>query len=72
METAKVQSSQKLTADEHRQLLHLMLEARLGDQREESLLRQGTGWFQISGTGHESMAALGLQLKDEEYLLGMD
>lgn len=45
-----------------------MLEARLGDEREESLHRQGSGWFQLAGTGHEAMAALGRLLRDEDYL----
>mgnify|MGYP000860510157 FL=1 len=49
------------------QLLKLMLESRLGDEREKSMIRQGKGWFQISSAGHEALAALGLFLTDDDY-----
>lgn len=49
------------------QLLKLMLESRLGDEREKSMIRQGKGWFQISSAGHEALSALGLFLTDEDY-----
>ena len=41
-----------------RALLRLMFLSREGDRREGILLRQGKGWFQVSGTGHETLAAL--------------
>ncbi len=50
-----------------RSLLNIMLESRLGDQREQSMIRQGKGWFHISSAGHEAMAAVGIQLEDEDY-----
>lgn len=51
-----------------RRLLLAMLESRLGDQREENLNRQGKGHFHVSGRGHEAFAAIGMQLKAEDYL----
>jgi 2-oxoisovalerate dehydrogenase E1 component len=50
-----------------RRLLSLMLESRIGDLREQSLIRQGKGWFQISSAGHEAMAAVGLLLEADDY-----
>jgi len=50
-----------------RSLLNVMLESRLGDQREQSMIRQGKGWFHISSAGHEATAAIGIQLEDEDY-----
>ena len=68
MSSTEVQSSNTLTKEKHRQIFQFMLEARLGDEREESLHRQGNGWFQIAGQGHEAMAALGVQLVAEDYV----
>lgn len=45
-----------------------MVESREGDRREGILLRQSKGWFQVSGMGHEALAALNLSLKAEDYL----
>lgn len=50
------------------ELLRLMAESREGDRREGILLRQSKGWFQVSGMGHEALAALNLSLKQEDYL----
>ena len=64
----KVQASSRLTSEQHLEIYRCMLEARLGDQREESSHRQGS-WFQLAGTGRrEAMAALGRLLKEEDYL----
>ena len=49
-------------------LLGLMLTARDGDLREGILLRQGKGWLQVSGYGHEALAALALHLRAEDYV----
>jgi 2-oxoisovalerate dehydrogenase E1 component len=49
-------------------LLRLMALAREGDRREGILMRQGKGWFQVSGTGHETLAALILPLRTDDYL----
>ena len=51
-----------------RTLLHLMALAREGDRREGILLRQSKGWFQVSSTGHESLAALMFALRPDDYL----
>lgn len=45
-----------------------MAESREGDRREGILLRQSKGWFQVSGMGHEALAALALHLRDDDYL----
>jgi len=49
-------------------LLRTMLLSREGDRREGILLRQSKGWFQVSGMGHEALAALTLSLRPEDYL----
>jgi 2-oxoisovalerate dehydrogenase E1 component len=51
-----------------RALLHLMALAREGDRREGILLRQSKGWFQVSGMGHEALAALIYALRPDDYL----
>jgi 2-oxoisovalerate dehydrogenase E1 component len=51
-----------------RELLHLMAAAREGDRREGILLRQGKGWFQVSGMGHEALAALAYAMRPDDYL----
>ena len=48
-------------------LLGVLWRSRLGDLREQSLIRQGKGWFHISGMGHESLAAIGLHLERGDY-----
>ncbi len=48
-------------------LLKTMLESRLGDQREKNLIRQGKGWFHISGAGHEALAAFSTFLRSDDY-----
>jgi 2-oxoisovalerate dehydrogenase E1 component len=42
--------------------------AREGDRREGILLRQSKGWFQVSGMGHEALAALNYVLRPDDYL----
>ncbi len=49
-------------------LLKLMYLSREGDRREGVLLRQGKGWFQVAGMGHETLAVIAMQLKDDDYL----
>jgi 2-oxoisovalerate dehydrogenase E1 component len=51
-----------------RALLSLMALAREGDRREGILLRQSKGWFQVSGMGHEALAALVYALNEDDYL----
>lgn len=57
----------KLTEAQKLELYRTMLYSREGDLREQSLLRQGKGWFQIAGMGHEALAAMALGLKTEDY-----
>src|SRR4051812_1967470 len=59
-----------LTNEEKLRLLTLVLESRHGDLREQSLNRQGKGHFHVSGMGHEALAALGIQLRDGDYIAG--
>ncbi|HLK59982.1 MAG TPA: thiamine pyrophosphate-dependent enzyme [Chthonomonadaceae bacterium] len=51
-----------------RELLSLMALSREGDRREGILLRQSKGWFQVSGMGHEALAALAYALRPDDYL----
>ena len=48
-------------------LMRAMWRSRLGDLREQSLIRQGKGWFHISGMGHESLATAALHLEAGDY-----
>lgn len=48
--------------------LRLMMLSREGDRREGILLRQSKGWFQVSGMGHEAMAALAPLLREDDWL----
>ena len=48
-------------------VLTTLWRSRLGDLREQSLIRQGRGWFHISGMGHEAFAAMALSLESEDY-----
>jgi 2-oxoisovalerate dehydrogenase E1 component len=51
-----------------RQLLHLMMLSREGDRREGILLRQGKGWFQVSGMGHEALAVAAFTLRPDDLI----
>ena len=48
-------------------LLAAMWRSRFGDLREQNLIRQGKGWFHISGMGHEAFASLALDLENGDY-----
>lgn len=48
--------------------LRLMLLSREGDRREGILLRQSKGWFQVSGMGHEALAAFNFVLRPDDYI----
>lgn len=50
------------------EFLKLMFTSREGDRRESVLLRQGKGWFQVSGMGHEALAAFVLHLRDDDFI----
>lgn len=48
--------------------LRLMFLSREGDRREGILLRQSKGWFQVSGMGHEALAAMAIHMTPEDYI----
>ncbi|MBS1713476.1 MAG: 2-oxoisovalerate dehydrogenase [Armatimonadetes bacterium] len=48
--------------------LRLMMMSREGDRREAILLRQSKGWFHVGGTGHETLGALALHLREDDWL----
>jgi 2-oxoisovalerate dehydrogenase E1 component len=50
------------------EMLELMMLSREGDRREGILLRQSKGWFQVSGMGHEALAAMALVLRPDDYI----
>lgn len=50
------------------ELLKLMYTSREGDRREGVLLRQGKGWFQVSGMGHETLGVIPLLMEEDDYL----
>ncbi|MGE4550589.1 MAG: thiamine pyrophosphate-dependent enzyme, partial [Opitutales bacterium] len=68
MGTSETEIQTQLSSEERLELLQLMLESRHGDLREERLMRQGKGWFQISGAGHEAFGAIGKGLTPQDYL----
>ena len=59
-----------LSKEDKLRLLTTILESRHGDLREQNLNRQGKGHFHVSGMGHEGLAALGMQLRDGDYISG--
>ena len=48
--------------------LRLMLLSREGDRREGILLRQSKGWFQVSGMGHEALAAMNFLIRPDDWI----
>jgi len=59
----------RLSPQLKRRLLTTILESRHGDLREENLNRQGKGHFHVSGRGHEALAATGMQLLPDDYVV---
>jgi 2-oxoisovalerate dehydrogenase E1 component len=59
-----------LSKKDKEDLLRIMLLSRFGDLREQSLIRQGRGWFHVSGMGHEALAAVGRLMEDGDYFAG--
>lgn len=57
----------RLEESQRKSLLSTIWRSRLGDLREQSLIRQGQGWFHIAGMGHEAMAAIAVQLEADDY-----
>lgn len=56
-----------LDLETRQSLLRVLWRSRIGDLREQSLIRQGKGWFHISGMGHEAFAAIALHLEAGDY-----
>lgn len=50
------------------ELLKLMYTSREGDRREGVLLRQGKGWFQVAGMGHETLGVIPYLMEKDDYL----
>src|SRR5687767_4246245 len=50
------------------ELLRVMALAREGDRREGILYRQGKGWLQVPGVGHEALAAIVHCLAAQDFL----
>ncbi|MCS7300823.1 MAG: thiamine pyrophosphate-dependent enzyme [Fimbriimonadales bacterium] len=42
--------------------------SREGDRREGILMRQGKGWFQVPGMGHEAIAAIAFHLRPDDII----
>ncbi|MEX0322254.1 MAG: thiamine pyrophosphate-dependent enzyme [Puniceicoccaceae bacterium] len=59
-----------LDIKDKRKLLRTMLLSRAGDLREQSLIRQGKGWFHVSGMGHEALSVAGYLLKEGDMFAG--
>jgi len=50
------------------EFLKLMALSREGDRREGILLRQSKGWFQVSGHGHEALAAIAYDMRADDWV----
>jgi 2-oxoisovalerate dehydrogenase E1 component len=59
----------ELSRDEKLRLLTILLESRHGDLREQNLNRQGKGHFHVSGMGHEGLAAISIQMPEDDYIV---
>src|SRR5216110_2373324 len=59
----------ELTREEKLRLLTILLESRHGDLREQNLNRQGKGHFHVSGMGHEAIAAISIQMQEDDYIV---
>lgn len=67
MHPQKLDTRTQLDAEMRRSLLRVLWRSRLGDLREQSLIRQGKGWFHISGMGHEALAGIAIHLEADDY-----
>jgi len=59
----------ELTKEDKLRLLRLMLESRHADLREQNLIRQGKGHFHTPGMGHEALAAISIQMHEDDYIV---
>ncbi len=60
----------RLDATDKKKLLRTMLFSRSCDLREQSLIRQGKGWFHVSGMGHEALSVARYLLKEGDFHVG--
>ncbi|HKJ90832.1 MAG TPA: thiamine pyrophosphate-dependent enzyme, partial [Oceanipulchritudo sp.] len=60
----------QLNSEDRHKLLRTMLLSRSGDLREQSLIRQGKGWFHVSGMGHEALSVAGYLLREGDFFSG--
>ncbi|CAA6676616.1 MULTISPECIES: thiamine pyrophosphate-dependent enzyme [unclassified Lentimonas] len=67
MPNENLEMSSQLDPETRKSLLRVLWRSRLGDLREQSLIRQGKGWFHISGMGHEALAGIALHLEADDY-----
>lgn len=67
MPKENLETDSRLDAERRKSLLRVLWRSRLGDLREQSLIRQGKGWFHISGMGHEALAAIAIHLEADDY-----
>ncbi len=67
MPKENLETSSRLTPETRKSLLRVLWRSRFGDLREQSLIRQGKGWFHISGMGHEALAAIAIHLEADDY-----
>ena len=58
-----------LSKEDKLRLLTTMLESRHADLREQNLNRQGKGHFHVSGMGHEALAAVSIQMEQDDYVV---
>src|SRR6266481_908687 len=58
-----------LSKEDKLRLLTIMLESRHADLREQNLNRQGKGHFHVSGMGHEALAAISIQMQEDDYIV---
>src|SRR5256714_2409051 len=58
-----------LSKEDKLRLLTTMLESRHADLREQNLNRQGKGHFHVSGMGHEALAAISMQMEQDDYVV---
>ncbi|MGE9291908.1 MAG: thiamine pyrophosphate-dependent enzyme [Puniceicoccales bacterium] len=61
-------SHRDLDRDTKLRFFRLMMESRMGDLREQSLLRQGHGWFHVGGIGHEAVSAVASHLEKDDFV----
>lgn len=65
--TIKNQTDINLSSKDKIKFLKLMITSREGDLREQRLIRQGKGWFHISGMGHEATGIAAFCLNANDY-----